>query len=118
MGRFFEYWRTREYENYELDWFLGDIKRFRFKYKWIYKDQIWWHDDYIQEPKKIDRVPIRKWCETCLVGDVFVKQGNERDKYLPDSKKIWEYSFYHKYYIEFCFETEEDLSHFLIKWIG
>ena len=120
MGRFLEYERNdRPYDrSRESDWFLGNTKeRFKFRYKWIYQDHIWWRDDYVREPKKINRIPIRKWCEANLTEDVFIRSGDERDIYYPDPEKNWEYTWYSKYWIEFCFETEEDLSHFLIKWV-
>lgn len=119
MGRFFEY--QRDHINYDLstesDWFLGNLDRFKFSYIWIDEDHIWWRDDHVQNPKQIPRIEIRKWCESYLEGDILVRRGSATDKYMPDPKKIWEYSHYHKYWVEFSFETEEDLSHFLLKWI-
>ena len=101
----------------EFEWFVGDEVRFKFMHNWITDDRIWWRGDYTEHPKPLPRVEVRKWVERHLEGDVMVSEEVEHDKYYPDEKEDpWKYSHANRYSINFYFETEEDLSHFLIRW--
>ena len=115
-------WILRQYDHlhdprgHEFEWFIGDEDRFKFNHRWITHDNIWWLPGYVETPKPLPRVEIRKWIERHLDGDVMIAEGSESKKYQVDKEKIWQYSFYNKYWVDFLFESEEDLIHFLIRW--
>ena len=116
-------WILRQYEHLhenrgpEFEWFLGDEDRFEFSHRWMTEDQIWWEEGYVSDCKPIDRIEMRKWIERHLDGDVMISEGRDSSKYYPEGKAhSWKYTFYNKYWVDFHFETEADLSHFLIRW--
>ena len=101
---------------HEFEWHIGDEQRFKTSFKWITEDQIWWGDDYVENPKPVPRIEIRKWVERHLENDVMVEEARESVKYVHDPKKEWSYTWRNRYWIEFHFESDEDLTHFLIRW--
>ncbi len=115
-------WILQQYDHlhdprgHEFEWFVGEEDRFKFNHRWITDDHIWWLPDYVEKPKPLPRVEIRKWIEQHLDGDVMVSEGRDSKKYYPKEEETWKYNFYNKYWVDFQFETEEDLAHFLIRW--
>ena len=101
---------------HEFEWYVGDEERFKFKHKWITDDRIWWKGDHTANPKPLPRIEIRKWVERHLEGDVMVSEESEHDTYIPDENRSWQYSHATRYWVDFHFETEADLTHFLIRW--
>ncbi len=116
-------WILRQYEHLhdnrgpEFEWFLGDEDRFKFNHRWILEDHIFWKDGYEPNPKPLPRIEIRKWVERHLDGDVMISEDRDSSKHYPDGKENgWQFTWYSKYWVDFHFETEADLTHFLIRW--
>lgn len=102
---------------HEFEWHVGDEERFTCKFRWITDDHIWWKEGYIKHPKSLPRIEVRKWVEKHLDGDTMVEEGRDSAKYyLDEIKEPWKFTHYNKYWVDFHFETEDDLTHFLIKW--
>lgn len=115
-------WILRQYDHlhdprgHEFEWFVGEETRFKFAHRWITNDNIWWLPGYVEHPTPIPRIEVRKWIERHLEGDVMIEEGKESKKYYPNKEDEWKYTHKNKYWVEFRFENEEDLTHFLIRW--
>ncbi len=111
-----QYDHLHDPRGHDFEWFVGEETRFKYVHRWITHDNIWWLPGYVEMPRPLPRVEIRKWIEQHLDGDVMIEEGRESKKYQVDKEKMWQYSFYNKYWVDFQFESEEDLTHFLIRW--
>ena len=116
-------WILRQYEHlhdpsgHEFEWFVGEENRFKFVHRWVTRDDIWWLPEYDAHPKPIPRIEIRKWVERYLEGDVMIEGGSNSMNYEPkEADSLMHNTWHNRYWIDFRFETEEDLTHFLIKW--
>lgn len=112
-----QYEHLHEHRGHEFEWFVGEEDRFVCTFRWITYDHIWWKDGYIEHPKSLPRIEVRKWVEKHLDGDTMVEEGRASAIfYLDEENEPWKSSHHNKYWVDFHFESEEDLTHFLIRW--
>lgn len=112
-----QYDHLHDPRGHEFEWFVGEEDRFKFNHRWITIDNIWWVEGFVEKPRPLPRIEVRKWIERHLDGDVMIEEGRESEKYYPNGDdEYWRYDFRNKYWVDFQFESEADLIHFLIKW--
>lgn len=115
MGRFFtesdlpKRKHDHDHTYCDMDWFVGDIDRFKYIFRWYY-------DDYTfqKTTSSIPRIEIRKWFEDRCSGDLLVVNGSYHTK-IREAR--WDSSgTMPTYFVDFKFDTLDDALLFKLTW--